>query len=143
MRPAITRNERDAAVNTEHAAPQTNKALRRDSEERRDCAAPPARRRRAARAQYNYWEGTATVATETRRAPTSPIESELKTFRQAPERKEKCMGTVYANERGLPMFRRGKERNIRECFRVRSEEGSPALSQAKVCWRRVITRFRY
>ena len=38
------------------------------------------------------------------------------------------MGTVYANERGLPMFRRGYERqqHIRECFRVPvNEEGQP------------------
>ena len=56
------------------------------------------------------------------------------------------MGTVYANERGLPMFRRGYERqeNIRECFRVPvQEEGQPwPSSQTKVCWRRVITRFQ-
>ena len=56
------------------------------------------------------------------------------------------MGTVYANERGLPMFRRGYERqeNIRECFRVPvNEEGQPwPSSQTKVCWRRVIKRFQ-
>ena len=56
------------------------------------------------------------------------------------------MGTVYANERGLPMFRRGYERqeNIRECFRVPvNEAGQPwPSSQTKVCWRRVIRRFQ-
>ena len=56
------------------------------------------------------------------------------------------MGTVYANERGLPMFRRGYERqeHVRECFRVPvQEEGQPwPSSQTKVCWRRVITRFQ-
>ena len=75
------------------------------------------------------------------------IEAELENFfAKAPERKEKCMGTVYANERGLPMFRRGYERqeHVRECFRVPvSEEGQPwPSSQTKVCWRRVITRFQ-
>ncbi len=75
------------------------------------------------------------------------IESELdRFFAKSTERKEKCMGTVYANERGLPMFRRGYERqeNIRECFRVPvNEEGQPwPSSQTKVCWRRVITRFQ-
>ena len=56
------------------------------------------------------------------------------------------MGTVYANERGLPMFRRGYERqqHVRECFRVPvNEEGQPWPSpRTKVCWRRVITRFQ-
>ena len=75
------------------------------------------------------------------------IEAELENFfAKAPERKEKCMGTVYANERGLPMFRRGYERqkNVRECFRVPvNEEGQPwPSSQTKVCWRRVIRRFQ-
>jgi hypothetical protein len=75
------------------------------------------------------------------------IEAELENFfAKSTERKEKCMGTVYANERGLPMFRRGYERqeNIRECFRVPVKEaGQPWPSpQAKVCWRRVITRFQ-
>ena len=75
------------------------------------------------------------------------IETELENFfAKAPERKEKCMGTVYANERGLPMFRRGYERqeHVRECFRVPvKEEGQPwPSSQTKVCWRRVITRFQ-
>ena len=75
------------------------------------------------------------------------IESELdRFFAKSTERKEKCMGTVYANERGLPMFRRGYERqeNVRECFRVPvNEEGQPwPSSQTKVCWRRVITRFQ-
>ena len=75
------------------------------------------------------------------------IESELENFfAKAPERKEKCMGTVYANERGLPMFRRGYERqeHVRECFRVPvKEEGQPwPSSRTKVCWRRVITRFQ-
>ncbi len=80
-------------------------------------------------------------------ADVASIESELENFfAKAPERKEKCMGTVYANERGLPMFRRGYERqeNIRECFRVPvKEEGQPwPSSRTKVCWRRVITRFQ-
>ena len=75
------------------------------------------------------------------------IETELENFfAKAPERKEKCMGTVYANERGLPMFRRGYERqqHIRECFRVPvNEEGQPWPSpRTKVCWRRVIERFQ-
>ena len=75
------------------------------------------------------------------------IETELdRFFAKSTERKEKCMGTVYANERGLPMFRRGYERqeNIRECFRVPvNEAGQPwPSSQTKVCWRRVITRFQ-
>jgi len=80
-------------------------------------------------------------------ADVQTIEAELdRFFAKAPERKEKCVGTVYANERGLPMFRRGYERqeNIRECFRVPvQEEGQPwPSSQTKVCWRRVITRFQ-
>ena len=75
------------------------------------------------------------------------IEAELdRFFAKSTERKEKCVGTVYANERGLPMFRRGYERqeNIRECFRVPvQEEGQPwPSSQTKVCWRRVIKRFQ-
>ena len=75
------------------------------------------------------------------------IETELNNFfAKSTERKEKCMGTVYANERGLPMFRRGYERqeNVRECFRVPvNEEGQPwPSSQTKVCWRRVIRRFQ-
>ena len=75
------------------------------------------------------------------------IEAELdRFFAKSTERKEKCMGTVYANERGLPMFRRGYERqkNVRECFRVPvQEEGQPwPSSKTKVCWRRVITRFQ-
>ena len=80
-------------------------------------------------------------------ADVATIETELdRFFAKAPERKEKCMGTVYANERGLPMFRRGYERqeNIRECFRVPVQEaGQPWPSpQAKRCWRRVIKRFQ-
>ena len=80
-------------------------------------------------------------------ADVASIEAELdRFFAKAPERKEKCVGTVYANERGLPMFQRGYERqeNIRECFRVPvNEEGQPwPSSQTKVCWRRVITRFQ-
>jgi len=80
-------------------------------------------------------------------ADVASIETELdRFFAKSPERKERCMGTVYANERGLPMFRRGYERqeNVRECFRVPvQEEGQPWPSpQAKVCWRRVITRFQ-
>jgi len=80
-------------------------------------------------------------------ADVQTIETELENFfAKAPERKEKCVGTVYANERGLPMFQRGYERqeNIRECFRVPvNEEGQPwPSSQTKVCWRRVITRFQ-
>ena len=75
------------------------------------------------------------------------IEAELENFfAKAPERKEKCRGAVYANERGLPMFRRGYERqqNVRECFRVPvKEEGQPwPSSKTKVCWRRVVTRFQ-
>ena len=39
------------------------------------------------------------------------IETELENFfAKSTERKEKCMGTASANERGLPMFRRGYER---------------------------------
>ena len=80
-------------------------------------------------------------------ADVASIETELENFfAKAPERKEKCVGTVYANERGLPMFRRGYERqeNIRECFRVPvNEAGQPwPSSKTKVCWRRVITRFQ-
>ena len=80
-------------------------------------------------------------------ADVQTIESELdRFFAKSTERKEKCMGTVYANERGLPMFRRGYERqqNVRECFRVPvNEAGQPwPSSQTKVCWRRVITRFQ-
>ena len=80
-------------------------------------------------------------------ADVASIESELENFfAKAPERKEKCVGTVYANERGLPMFQRGYERqqNVRECFRVPvNEAGQPwPSSQTKVCWRRVITRFQ-
>ena len=80
-------------------------------------------------------------------ADVQTIETELnRFFAKSSERKEKCMGTVYANERGLPMFRRGYERqqNVRECFRVPvNEEGQPwPSSQTKVCWRRVITRFQ-
>jgi len=80
-------------------------------------------------------------------ADVQTIEAELENFfAKAPERKEKCMGTVYANERGLPMFRRGYERqqNVRECFRVPvQEEGQPwPSSRTKVCWRRVIRRFQ-
>ena len=80
-------------------------------------------------------------------ADVQTIESELdRFFAKSTERKEKCMGTVYANERGLPMFRRGYERqqNVRECFRVPvNEEGQPwPSSQTKVCWRRVVGRFR-
>ena len=80
-------------------------------------------------------------------ADVASIETELENFfAKAPERKEKCMGTVYANERGLPMFRRGYERqeHVRECFRVPvKEEGQPWPSpRTKVCWRRVITRFQ-
>ena len=65
------------------------------------------------------------------------IETELdRFFAKAPERKEKCMGTVYANERGLPMFRRGYERqqHIRECFRVPvNEEGQPGPLLEQKC----------
>ena len=80
-------------------------------------------------------------------ADVQTIESELdRFFAKSTERKEKCMGTVYANERGLPMFCRGYERqqNVRECFRVPvNEEGQPwPSSQTKVCWRRVVGRFR-
>ena len=80
-------------------------------------------------------------------ADVASIESELdRFFAKSTERKEKCMGTVYANERGLPMFRRGYERqeNIRECFRVPvQEEGQPwPSSKTKLCWRRVIKRFQ-
>ena len=80
-------------------------------------------------------------------ADVQTIESELdRFFAKSTERKEKCVGTVYANERGLPMFRRGYERqqNVRECFRVPvNEEGQPWPSpQAKACWRRVVDRFR-
>ena len=80
-------------------------------------------------------------------ADVQTIETELENFfAKSTERKEKCMGTVYANERGLPMFRRGYERqqNVRECFRVPvKEEGQPwPSSQTKVCWRRVIRRFQ-
>jgi hypothetical protein len=80
-------------------------------------------------------------------ADVQTIESELdRFFAKAPARKEKCVGTVYANERGLPMFRRGYERqkNVRECFRVPvNEAGQPwPSSQTKVCWRRVIKRFQ-
>ena len=80
-------------------------------------------------------------------ADVALIEAELdRFFAKSTDRKEKCMGTVYANERGLPMFRRGYERqeNIRECFRVPvNEEGQPwPSSQTKVCWRRVIRRFQ-
>ena len=80
-------------------------------------------------------------------ADIAAIESELdRFFAKAPERKEKCMGTVYANERGLPMFCRGYERqqNVRECFRVPVREaGQPWPSpQAKRCWRKVVDRFR-
>ena len=80
-------------------------------------------------------------------ADVASIETELdRFFAKSTERKEKCMGTVYANERGLPMFQRGYERqeNIRECFRVPvNEEGQPwPSSRTKVCWRRVITRFQ-
>ena len=80
-------------------------------------------------------------------ADVASVETELdRFFAKAPERKEKCVGTVYANERGLPMFCRGYERqqNVRECFRVPvREEGQPWPSpQAKVCWRRVVDRFR-
>ena len=80
-------------------------------------------------------------------ADVASIETELnRFFAKAPERKEKCVGTVYANERGLPMFRRGYERqeHVRECFRVPvNEAGQPWPSpQAKACWRRVVDRFR-
>ena len=80
-------------------------------------------------------------------ADVASIETELdRFFAKAPERKEKCVGTVYANERGLPMFQRGYERqeNIRECFRVPvNEEGQPwPSSKTKLCWRRVIRRFQ-
>ena len=80
-------------------------------------------------------------------ADVASIEAELdRFFAKSTERKEKCVGTVYANERGLPMFRRGYERqkNVRECFRVPvNEEGQPwPSSQTKVCWRRVIKRFQ-
>ena len=80
-------------------------------------------------------------------ADVQTIEAELdRFFAKSTERKEKCMGTVYANERGLPMFRRGYERqqHVRECFRVPvNEEGQPWPSpQTKVCWRRVIARFQ-
>ena len=80
-------------------------------------------------------------------ADVASIEAELdRFFAKSTERKEKCVGTVYANERGLPMFRRGYERqqNVRECFRVPvNEAGQPwPSSQTKVCWRRVITRFQ-
>ena len=80
-------------------------------------------------------------------ADVASIETELdRFFAKSTERKEKCVGTVYANERGLPMFRRGYERqqNVRECFRVPvNEAGQPwPSSQTKVCWRRVITRFQ-
>ena len=44
-------------------------------------------------------------------ADVQTIETELENFfAKSTERKERCMGTVYANERGLPMFRRGYER---------------------------------
>ena len=80
-------------------------------------------------------------------ADVALIEAELdRFFAKSTERKEKCVGTVYANERGLPMFCRGYERqqNVRECFRVPvNEEGQPwPSSKTKVCWRRVITRFQ-
>ena len=80
-------------------------------------------------------------------ADVASIEAELdRFFAKSTERKEKCVGTVYANERGLPMFCRGYERqqNVRECFRVPvNEEGQPWPSpQAKACWRRVVDRFR-
>mmetsp|Transcript_1968 Transcript_1968/g.5975 ORF Transcript_1968/g.5975 Transcript_1968/m.5975 type:complete len:277 (+) Transcript_1968:1945-2775(+) len=43
-----------------------------------------------------------------------------KFFARADETKRRCVGAVYANERGLPMFRRGYERQegVRECFRA-------------------------
>ena len=80
-------------------------------------------------------------------ADVASIETELENFfAKSTERKTKCVGTVYANERGLPMFRRGYERqeNIRECFRVPvKEEGQPWPSpRTKACWRRVVDRFR-
>ena len=89
----------------------------------------------------------ATHIGEALEADVASIETELNNFfAKSTERKERCMGTVYANERGLPMFRRGYERqqNVRECFRVPvNEEGQPwPSSQTKVCWRRVITRFQ-
>ena len=130
-------------------APTT--ALRRDSEKRRDRAAHPTRRRREhARGMQLLGRHGYFVATEIGAAlenDVASIEAELENFfAKAPERKEKCRGAVYANERGLPMFRRGYERqeHVRECFRVPvQEEGQPwPSSQTKVCWRRVITRFQ-
>lgn len=75
------------------------------------------------------------------------IEAELNHFfAKTKTRKEKCVGTVYANERGLPMFRRGYERQerVRECFRVPVvEAGQPWPSlETKRAWRDVVECFQ-
>ena len=118
-------------------------------QKRRDRAAHPTRRRSEHKRNTTVKKARLFCRDGHRRralADVQTIETELENFfAKAPERKEKCMGTVYANERGLPMFRRGYERqqNVRECFRVPvQEEGQPWPSpRTKVCWRRVVDRF--
>ena len=66
----------------------------------------------------------------------------LRFFERSDARKAKCVGTVYANERGMPMFARGYERQeqVRECFRSQAcaPEQQPWPSKdARASWVRL------